>query len=85
MSELSKLPNIGKVQVERLTQAGIKTAEDLDNIGSKEAFLRLRINDPDACYNNLCALEGAVQRIRWHNLSKDTKEDLKKFYNNLKD
>lgn len=83
MSKLSSLPNIGKVQCERLEQIGITTPEELEKIGSKEAFSRLRINDPGACYNSLCALEGAIQKIRWHNLSNETKEDLKKFYDNL--
>ena len=31
----------------------------------------------------LCALEGAVQNIRWHNLNKETKEDLKEFFNSF--
>ncbi len=27
----------------------------------------------------LCALEGAIQGIRWHGLSKERKEELKQF------
>ena len=30
------------------------------------------------------ALEGAIQNIRWHNLSDDDKENLKEFYNSKK-
>ncbi|WP_404813547.1 TfoX/Sxy family DNA transformation protein [Clostridium bowmanii] len=30
--------------------------------------------------NRLYALEGAIQGIRWYNLSKEIKNELKKFY-----
>ena len=35
MSELSKLPNIGKKLEEQLNDVGINTIDDLINIGSK--------------------------------------------------
>lgn len=40
MSELSKLPNIGKVVEEQLNQVGITTAEELAETGEKEAWLK---------------------------------------------
>lgn len=81
MGELSKLPNIGKVLEKQLNDVGIDTADDLINIGSKEAWLKIKKIDESACLNRLMALEGAVQNIRWHNLSDDDKKNLKDFYN----
>ena len=82
MGELSKLPNIGKVVEKQLNEVGINTVDDLINIGSKEAWLKIKKIDESACINRLMALEGAIQNIRWHNLSDDDKENLEsvKFY-----
>ena len=84
MGELSKLPNIGKVVEKQLNEVGINTVDDLINIGSKEACLKIKKIDESACINRLMALEGAIQNIRWHNLSDDDKENLKEFYNSKK-
>ena len=81
MGELSKLPNIGKVLEKQLNDVGIETTDDLINLGSKEAWLRIKEIDESACLNRLMALEGAIQNIRWHNLSEEDKENLKVFYN----
>ena len=80
MGELSKLPNIGKVVEKQLNDVGIITVDDLINIGSKEAWLKIKEVDESACLNRLMALEGAIQNIRWHNLSDDDKKNLKDFY-----
>ena len=81
MGELSKLPNIGKVVEEQLNDVGINTVDDLINIGSKEAWLKIKEIDGSACLNRLMALEGAIQNIRWHDLSDNDKKNLKDFYN----
>ena len=81
MGELSKMPNIGKVLEKQLNDVGINTSDDLINLGSKEAWLKIKEIDDSACLNRLMALEGAVQNIRWHNLSEEDKENLKAFYN----
>jgi DNA transformation protein and related proteins len=80
MSELRKIPNIGKVLEKQLNDIGITTKEELEEIGSKEAWLKIKEMDPSACYNRLCGLEGAIQNIRWHNLSDADKKNLKDFY-----
>ncbi|MBZ9571711.1 TfoX/Sxy family protein [Methanobrevibacter sp. TMH8] len=80
MGELSKLPNIGKVLESQLNKIGIKTAKDLEECGSHEAWLAIKENDPSACYNRLCGIEGAIQGIRWHDLSDTDKKSLKDFY-----
>lgn len=80
MGELSKLPNIGKVVEEQLNQVGITTVDQLIDLGSKEAWLRIKEIDDSACIQRLQGLEGAVQGIRKKELSEETKKDLKEFY-----
>ena len=81
MGELSKLPNIGKALEKQLNDVGINTVDDLIDLGSKEAWLRIKEVDDSACLNRLMALEGAIQNIRWHDLSEADKKNLKEFYN----
>lgn len=81
MSELSKLPNIGKVIEQKMIEVEVKTPEELRRIGSKETFLRIKMIDNTACHSMLCALEGAVRGIRWHYLDETTKNDFKRFLN----
>ena len=81
---LTYLPKISKVIASDLQKAGVHTAEELKQTGSKEACIRIRLQaDRAACINKLCALEGAIQGVRWHHLSEDTKADLKAFYQAL--
>ncbi len=84
MGELSKLPNIGKSVEEQLNLIGIYSLEDLKQIGSKEAWLKIKEIDKSACINRLYALEGAIEGIRWHNLSEEKKLMLKEFYEFVK-
>lgn len=84
MDKLSNLPNIGKTLEQQLLQVGIDTPERLKQVGSKQAWLDIKSVDPSACYNRLCALEGAILGIRWHYLSDDIKKELKEFYNSFK-
>ena len=80
MGELSKRPNIGKVLEKQLNGVGIETVDDLIDLGSREAWLKIQEIDESACLNRLMALEGAIQNIRWHNLSDEDKENLREFY-----
>lgn len=80
MGELLKLPNIGKVLEKQLNDVGIKTVEELEEKGSKEVWISIKEIDSSACYNRLCGLEGAIQRIRWYDLSDNDKKNLKDFY-----
>lgn len=77
---LTTLPNIGKTLSEKLHDVGIETPEDLLAAGSENAFIRLKTVDEGICFSELCALEGAIQGIRWHNLVADRKNELKVFY-----
>ena len=78
--DLTTLPNLGKVLADKLKIVGIDTVEKLQSIGSENTFIRLKAIDKDVCINTLCALEGAIQRIRWHNLDRCKKEELKMFF-----
>lgn len=81
MEKLSELINIGKELENQLIQVKIETYEELEKIGSKEAWLRIKTIDDSACINRLYALEGAILGVRWHDLPTDIKADLKNFYN----
>lgn len=83
MSKLSDLPNIGKKLEEQLNEVGIETIEQLKEVGSKQAWLDIKVIDDSACINRLCALEGAIQGVRFHSLSDEVKRDLKEFYNTV--
>lgn len=80
MGELTSLPNIGEKLEKQLNEIGIETIEQLQSSGSREAWLKILARDPSACIMRLCALEGALRGVRWHDLDKETKEDLKRFY-----
>lgn len=80
MGELSKLPNIAAKLEAQLTEVGVSSVEALKETGSREAWLRIAAIDPSACYMRLCALEGAIRGVRWHNLDEETKSELKVFY-----
>ena len=84
MAKLSELPNIGEVMEKRLANVGIYDVETLIKMGSKGAFIKLRILEGDTCFCSLCGLEGAIQGVRWHHLSSEIKEDLKKFFKTIK-
>lgn len=84
MGRLGDLPNIGAIMEKRLAAVGIDDIETLMKTGSKAAFIKLRLLEGDTCFCALCGLEGAIQGIRWHHLSSETKEDLKNFFNSFR-
>ncbi|MFT8348846.1 TfoX/Sxy family protein [Clostridium saccharoperbutylacetonicum] len=84
MGELSKLPNIGKEVERQLNEVGIFTCEELKNVGTENAWLRIQEIDISACIHRLLALEGAIQGIKKTKLSNERKAELKDFYNKHK-
>lgn len=84
MEKFSNLPNIGNTLEEQLNRAEISSYDELKKIGSKDAWLRIQSFDQSACYNRLCAIEGAIRNIPKNNLPDDVKDDLKAFYNEHK-
>ena len=84
MSSLTELPNIGKTLAVKLNLIGIKNEQELKQLGSENAVIKIAtIENSGACINMLYALEGAIQGIRWHGLDKDRKQELKEFYRML--
>ena len=84
MSELSKLPNVGKVLEEYLLAVGIETKDQLQEIGAGEAFRRIRLQrDPGACLHMLFGIQGAILGIPDKALPADIKKDLKTFFRSL--
>ncbi len=84
MTKLTTMPNIGKEMASKLKSVDINTAEELIEIGSKEAFFRLKTKYPQVCLVHLYTLEGAIQNVEFNCLSEETKTDLKKFSDWLK-
>ena len=80
MGELTALPNIADKLERQLSEAGITTVDELKEVGSREAWLRILALDPSACIMRLSALEGAIRGVRWHYLDEGTKASLKEFY-----
>lgn len=80
MGELSKLTNIGKEVEKQLNQVGIRTYEELKEIGSKQAWLKIKSIDDSACIHRLYALEGAIREVKKSELPINVKDELKEFY-----
>lgn len=84
MSELNSMKNIGKEVEKKLQHIGICSAEELAEIGSKEAFFRLKMCYPNVCSVHLYTLQGAIDNIEYNRLPDEVKNDLKNFSDNLK-
>ena len=80
MGELTKLPNIGKKLESQLADIGITTVDQLKEVGSREAWLRILARDPSACTMRMLAFEGAIQGVPLSYLDDETKTSLKEFY-----
>jgi DNA transformation protein len=81
--ELESMPNIGKKLAQELREAGIRTPAALKALGGRAAFKRIRAACDTGCLSKLCALEGAVQGVRWHSLAREERADLKRFLDAL--
>lgn len=84
MAELASMRNIGKELEKKLNAIGINTAEELIEIGSKEAFFRLKTRFPNVCLVHLYTLQGAVDNMEYNRLPDDMKQDLKSYSDGLK-
>lgn len=84
MKDLMALPNVGKVLCQNLKAVGIETPAQLEAIGAKEAFLRIRSAvDPGACLHMLYGLEGACRGVRDTLLPEEVTSDLKAFFREM--
>ncbi|MHC5229818.1 TfoX/Sxy family protein [Enterococcus sp. LJL99] len=85
MGELMSLPNIGKEMVRKLKSVGITTTEELKEIGSKNAFFKLKMNYSNSCLVHLYCLQGAIDLVDYTALTPEMKEELKQFSDSLKE
>jgi DNA transformation protein len=76
--ELARMKNLGPVSAARLRSVGITDPEDLRQIGSVEAYLRLKRAYPfETSLVTLYALEGALTDTHWYALPEQTKAELR--------
>jgi len=82
VAELISMRNIGKEMEKKLKSVDITTAEELRKVGSKEAFVRLKLyyaNICTICPVHLYTLEGAISGMEYNQLSESVKQNLKNF------
>ena len=84
MTELTTMTNIGKEMAGKLKSVEIDCAEKLIEVGSKEAFFRLKTKFPQVCLVHLYTLEGAIENVEFNCLSEEKKAELKDFSDSLK-
>ena len=84
VSELRKLPNIGKKIEEQLLSIAINDINMLKEVGSQVAWLKIREVDPTSWSAKLLALEGAIQGVNIKNINENDRKKLKQFYKNNK-
>lgn len=79
MTPIHKLPNIGPKSAQWLEAVGIKTEEDLEELGAVEAYRRVKARYPGrVSLNLLWALQGALLDLPWNELPPEMKEKLKR-------
>ena len=84
MTKLTEMVNIGKEMENKLQNVGIDSAEKLAEIGSKEAYLRIKEVYPRVCLVHLYVLEGAITNTHYNCLPEETKKDLRAFSDKIK-
>jgi DNA transformation protein len=82
--ELTTLKNIGAEMKRKLNAIGVNSAEELSELGGKEAFLRLKTVFPEICLVHLYTLQGAIHNTDFNMLTQEVKDDLKSFCDSLK-
>ena len=83
MAELTSIRNIGREIERKLNLIGICSAEELTRLGSKEAFLQLKMRYPNVCLVHLYTLQGAIDQLPYNRLPDEVRRDLKDFYDSL--
>jgi len=82
MAALTTL-GLGKTMEKKLHSVGIHSAEELTDIGSKQAVFRLKEQYPNTCVVILYHLEAAIRGIEIKQLDDACKADLKAFFKQL--
>lgn len=84
MTKLTSMRNIGTEMERKLQSVGICAAEELIEMGSKEAYFRLKMRYPNVCLVHLYTLQGAIDKMEYNRLPDEVKRDLKQFSDGLK-
>jgi DNA transformation protein len=79
VTPIQKTPNIGPKSAQWLEAVGIKTLEDLEDLGAVEAYRRVKAAFPGrVSLNLLWALQGALLDLPWNELPPEMKIKLQK-------
>lgn len=74
--DLASLPNLGPQSQAMLAGAGIRTLEDLRQLGAVAAYARVRATGANASQNLLWALEGALCGQPWRVVAREHRTSL---------
>lgn len=74
---------LGKTMEKKLHSVGIHSAEELMEIGSKQATFRLKEQYPNTCVVILYYLEAAIRGIEIKQLDETSKAELKAYFKQL--
>ena len=74
---------LGKTMEKKLHTVGIHSAEELKNIGSKQAVFRLKEQYPNTCVVILYHLEAAIQGVEMKQLDTVCKAELKAYFKQM--
>ena len=75
-SSLARLANLGPKSVQFLHNAGITSHQQLEQLGSVEAYSMVKQVEPSASLNLLWALEGALSGLHWREVAKEHRTSL---------
>jgi len=65
VSEITQLRNLGPVSEGMLNSVGIYTREDLEKLGAKVAFEKVKKAGLKPSLNLMYAMEGAIHNMSW--------------------
>ncbi|MCI8553678.1 MAG: hypothetical protein HFJ80_01875 [Clostridiales bacterium] len=74
---------LGKTMEKKLHSVGIHSAEELIELGSKQAIFRLKAIYPNTCVVILYHLEAAIRGIQIRQLEDTDKAELKAYFKQL--
>ncbi len=74
---------LGKTMEKKLHSVGIHSAEELTDIGSKQAVFRLKSQYPNTCVVILYHLEAAIRGVTIKQLGDTCKSELKAYFKQL--
>lgn len=74
---------LGKTMEKKLHAVGIHSAEELTDLGSKQAVFRLKKQYPSTCVVILYHLEAAIRGVEIKQLDDMCKAELKTFFKQL--